>query len=151
MSYFLWSVGYMLWSLYPTELHESLASQDQLSVVLTNTIFYVECCQTTYSITSTLICVSPHLRHLKVYDMCIILWNLNKKVGLTNKCIWVQTMGTSQKNFSNQRIRFKCRLPFGRSFELQRTKFPLRSCKSTFLIPDHHHFPTDTFTLPCLE
>ena len=81
--------------------------------------------------------VPPHLLYLKVNDICIVLRNLNKKDGLTNntrvrilnitsKCIRVQTMNSNQKSFSIPRIRFKFRLPFGRSFELLRTQFPLR-------------------------
>ena len=81
--------------------------------------------------------VPPHLLYLKVNDICIVLRNLNKKEGLTNntrvrilnitsKCVRVQTMGCSRKSFSIPRIRFKFRLPFGRSFELLRTQFPLR-------------------------
>ena len=81
--------------------------------------------------------VPPHLLYLKVNDICIVLRNLNKKDGLTNntrvrvlnitsKCVRVQTMTSNQKSFSIPRIRFKFRLPFGRSFELLRTQFPLR-------------------------
>jgi len=81
--------------------------------------------------------VPPHILKLKVNDTCIILRNLNKKEGLTNntrvrllnittKCIRVQTLGENRKTFSIPRIRFKFRLPFGRTFELLRTQFPLR-------------------------
>jgi len=81
--------------------------------------------------------VPPHILSLKVNDTCILLRNLNKKEGLTNntrvrilhvttKCIRVQTLGENRTTFSIPRIRFKFRLPFGRSFELLRTQFPLR-------------------------
>jgi len=81
--------------------------------------------------------VPPHILRLKVNDTCIVLRNLNKKEGLTNntrvrilqittKCIRVQTIGPYKKMFSIPRIRFKFRLPFGRSFQLLRTQFPLR-------------------------
>ena len=81
--------------------------------------------------------VPPHILHLKINDTCIVLRNLNKKEGLTNntrvrviaitsKCIRVQTFGEVKRIFSVPRIRFKFRLPFGRSFELIRTQFPLR-------------------------
>ena len=81
--------------------------------------------------------IPPHVLNLKINDTCIILRNLNKKEGLTNntrvrvifistKCVRVQTLGDHKKTFSIPRIRFKFRLPFGRSFELLRTQFPLR-------------------------
>ena len=81
--------------------------------------------------------VPPHLLQLKVNDICIVLRNLNKKEGLTNntrvrilnitpKCIRIQTLTSNKKSFSIPRIRFKFRLPFGRSFQLLRTQFPLR-------------------------
>jgi len=81
--------------------------------------------------------VPPHTLKLKINDTCIVLRNLNKKEGLTNntrvriiaittKCVRVQTITEQKKSFSIPRIRFKFRLPFGRSFELLRTQFPLR-------------------------
>ena len=81
--------------------------------------------------------VPPHLLQLKVNDICIVLRNLNKKEGLTNntrvrilnitsKCIRIQTLSSNKRSFSIPRIRFKFRLPFGRSFQLVRTQFPLR-------------------------
>ena len=72
--------------------------------------------------------VPTHALYLKVNGICIILRNLNKKnngftnntrgriLNITFKCIRVKTM----------RIRFKIRLPFGRSFELLCTQLQLR-------------------------
>ena len=41
-------------------------------------------------------------------------------------CITAQTITTNPKVFLIPRIRFKFRLPFGQSYQLMRTQFPLR-------------------------
>ena len=81
--------------------------------------------------------VPPHNLILKVGDICIVLRNLARKEGLTNNtrvkilkierfCITAQTIATNPKVFLIPRIRFKFRLPFGQSYQLMRTQFPLR-------------------------
>ncbi len=80
----------------------------------------------------------PHSLKLKVNDICIVLRNLNRREGLTNNTrvrithlgkfnIRVQTLDPKHpKSFMLSRIRFKFRLPFGHSFTMTRTQFPLR-------------------------
>ena len=81
--------------------------------------------------------VPPHNLKLKIGDICIVMRNLARKEGLTNNtrvqitkiskfCIRVQTLSAEPKVFLIPRIRFKFRLPFGQSFQLLRTQFPLR-------------------------
>jgi len=81
--------------------------------------------------------VPPHQLKLKVGDICIVLRNLAKKHGLTNNtrvritkihqyCISVQTLGEHPRSFQIPRIRFQFRLPFGESYKMTRTQFPLR-------------------------
>ena len=81
--------------------------------------------------------VPPHELYLAVGDICIILRNLSKKDALANNtrvrivkistfCIMVQTLGYQKKTIALPRIRFKFRLPFGQSYQLRRTQFPLR-------------------------
>ena len=81
--------------------------------------------------------VPPHRLDLKVGDICIVLRNLANKDGLTNNtrvrilniktfCIRVQTMSSNPKCFILPRIRFRFRLPFGESYQMLRTQFPLR-------------------------
>ena len=81
--------------------------------------------------------VPPHILRLKVGDICIILRNLSKKDNLTNNTrvrvmaiqtygIKVQTISSTPKVFVIPRIRFKFRLPFGESYQMIRTQFPLR-------------------------
>jgi len=80
--------------------------------------------------------VPPHELYLAVGDICIILRNLSKKDALANNtrvkilristfCIMVQTLGENVKTMAIPRIRFKFRLPFGQSYQLRRTQFPL--------------------------
>jgi hypothetical protein len=79
----------------------------------------------------------PHKLVLKVNDICIILRNLNKKDGLSNNTrvrithmsqfqIRVQTLDENPKSHVLCRIKFKFRIPFGHSFTMTRTQFPLR-------------------------
>ena len=81
--------------------------------------------------------VPPHDLPLCVGDICILQRNLSKKDGLTNNTrvqiiglrtysIQVRTLGEHGKAAAIPRIRFKFRLPFGQSFQLRRTQFPLR-------------------------
>ena len=81
--------------------------------------------------------VPPHDLILCVGDICILQRNLSKKDGLTNNTrvqivaintysIRVKTLGQHAKTAAIPRIRFKFRLPFGQSFQLRRTQFPLR-------------------------
>ena len=79
----------------------------------------------------------PHTLNLKVGDICIILRNLSKKDNLTNNTwvrilgintysVKVQTISATPRVFVLPRIRFKFRLPFGESYQMLRTQFPLR-------------------------
>ena len=81
--------------------------------------------------------VPPHELTLKENDICILLRNIDKSSGLTNNrrviiksitnfCIKVATTGHHPKYHYIPRIHFKFRLPFGQSFQLLRTQFPLR-------------------------
>lgn len=100
--------------------------------------------------------VPPHDLVLKVNDICIVLRNLSKRNGLSNNVsllkfftvehalhsthskvrvrivniqfhtIIVETLGVSTKKFAIPRIRFKVSMPFGKSFTIVRTQFPLR-------------------------
>ena len=47
-------------------------------------------------------------------------------VAINTYSIRVKTLGQHAKTAAIPRIRFKFRLPFGQSFQLQRTQFPLR-------------------------
>jgi len=81
--------------------------------------------------------IPPHRLTLKVDDICIILRNLNIEEGIANNTrvrvlgigrysIRVQTLESPINVFTLPRIRFKMKLPYGESFELLRTQFPLR-------------------------
>jgi len=81
--------------------------------------------------------VPKHVPKLSVGDVCIIQRNLSKKDAITNNtrvrilsiskfCVHVQTLGVNPKRAAIPRIRFKFRLPFGQSYQLRRTQFPLR-------------------------
>jgi hypothetical protein len=78
-----------------------------------------------------------HKLYLKINAICIVLRNLNKRDGLTNNTrvritqigwfgIGVRTLGATPKSFVIPRIKFKFRVPFGHSFTMTRTQFPLR-------------------------
>ena len=86
----------------------------------------------------------PNRLTLCVGDVCIILRNLSKRDALTNNtrvrilsiakyCIHVQTLGSNPVRAAIPRIRFKFRLPFGESYQLRRTQFPLRLAYSMSL------------------
>ena len=47
-------------------------------------------------------------------------------LSISKYCVQVQTLGSSSKRAAIPRIRFKFRLPFGQSYQLRRTQFPLR-------------------------
>jgi hypothetical protein len=80
----------------------------------------------------------PHKLLLKVDDICIILRNINKRDGLTNNTrvrilhldtfnIRVQTLDTvPPKCHVICRIKFNFKIPFGNTFTMTRTQFPLR-------------------------
>ena len=80
--------------------------------------------------------VPPHELMLRVGDICLLQRNLDRQEGLVNNCkvqileirrfcireLLLQTM----TEVAIPRIRFKFRLPYGQSFEMIRTQFPLR-------------------------
>jgi hypothetical protein len=73
--------------------------------------------------------VPPHILELKVNNICLVTRNLSKRYGLANNTrvrileispqktvIRVQTLTSQPKSATIPRIRFKFRLPFGKSF-----------------------------------
>jgi hypothetical protein len=81
--------------------------------------------------------VPQHELILKVNDICLLLRGLSKVDGLATNtrvrildikafCIRVQTIGKYPKTAIIPRIRIKFRTPYGKSFEMIRTQFPLR-------------------------
>jgi ATP-dependent DNA helicase PIF1 len=81
--------------------------------------------------------VPPHVLKLKVGDICILLRSLSRKdklmtntrvrvLRLNTFCVHVQTLTESPKCFTIPRIRFKFQLPWGKSYQMVRTQFPLR-------------------------
>ena len=80
----------------------------------------------------------PHRLELKVNDICILLRHVDKKAGLTNNKrvrivkitkyrILIASVGDEVPiTASLPRFRFNIKLPFGKSFKMQRTQFPLR-------------------------
>jgi hypothetical protein len=81
--------------------------------------------------------VPSHKLDLKVNDICIILRTLNKRDGLSTNTrvrithlnpfsIRVVTLNANPKPHVICRIRFNFKIPFGHSFTMTRTQFPLR-------------------------
>jgi hypothetical protein len=80
--------------------------------------------------------VPHHELKLKVNDVCILLRPVNSFNLATNSRVRIlqinpfrikaQTLGDNPKVVYIPRMRFKFRLPYGQSFQLVRTQFPLR-------------------------
>jgi len=82
--------------------------------------------------------VPTHLLKLRIGDICILLYTLARRHRLANNSrvkilhitsysVRVQSLhAVNSTAFVIPRIRFKFRLPFGQSFMVQRTQFPLR-------------------------
>ena len=80
--------------------------------------------------------IPPHKLVLKVGDICIVLRTLKLKQNVaTNTMVIIETLRakTIQVRLVNSdrlvdipRIRFRCKLPYLKSFEIQRTQFPFR-------------------------
>ena len=79
----------------------------------------------------------PHELRLAVGDICYLYRTLSKKDGLVTNArvrilqiktysIRVQTIGAHPRSFFIPRIRFSVKLPWGKSYKLTRTQFPLR-------------------------
>ena len=74
---------------------------------------------------------------LKIGDICLLLRTISKKDGLTTNarvritniktfCVQIQTLTYPPRSYALPRIRFKFQLPFGQSYQMVRTQFPLR-------------------------
>jgi ATP-dependent DNA helicase PIF1 len=86
--------------------------------------------------------IPPHQLDLKVGDICILLRNFDREVGLTSNCrvrilqishhvVRVQTLDDAYPiTASLPRLTFKAQLPYGRSFTISRRQFPLKLCYS---------------------
>jgi hypothetical protein len=81
--------------------------------------------------------VPPHILELKVGDICILLRSLSRKdklatntrvriLRLQRSCVYVQTLTPNPRCFAIPRIRFKFQLPWGKSYQMIRTQYPLR-------------------------
>ena len=80
--------------------------------------------------------VPPHELNLKINDICIVLRPINafglatnsrvRVLDLTHYRIKAQTLEDSPRTVFIPRMRFKFRLPYGQSYQLLRTQFPLR-------------------------
>ena len=81
--------------------------------------------------------VPPHQLRLRVGDICLLMRTIDRQEKLVNNCkirvaeikqfsIKAITLQHPRKVVIIPRIRFKFRLPYGQSFEMIRTQFPLR-------------------------
>jgi PIF1-like helicase len=80
--------------------------------------------------------VPPHQLQLKIDDICILLRPINtfdlatnsrvRITGITEYRLTAQTLEESPRTVLIPRMRFKFRLPYGQSYQLLRTQFPLR-------------------------
>jgi hypothetical protein len=81
--------------------------------------------------------VPPHELNLRVGDVCLLQRTLDRQEKLVNNtrvkildikkyCIKVMTLQQPRSTHYIPRIRFKFRLPYGQSFEMIRTQFPLK-------------------------
>ena len=64
-----------------------------------------------------------HFAAIPIYTMDMLLQKLKL---LWIFCIMIQSLGENSKIIAIPRIRFKFRLPFGQSYQLRRTQYPLR-------------------------
>ena len=77
--------------------------------------------------------IPPHSLLLCVGDICIIQSKLDSMtnntrvriLSISKYCVQVQKLGSNPKRAAIPRIRFKFRLPFGQTYQLRRTQFPL--------------------------
>jgi ATP-dependent DNA helicase PIF1 len=81
--------------------------------------------------------IPPHVLNLKVNDICLVLRTISKTDKLSTNTrvqidrisryvIRVKTLGTPAKFITLPRIRFRFKLPYGHSYYMLRTQFPLR-------------------------
>jgi hypothetical protein len=81
--------------------------------------------------------IPPHTLNLKVGDVCLVVRNLSKRIGLATNtrvqiisiqtfCIRIKTLGDNPKFVTLPRIAFHFKLPYGQSFTMRRLQFPLR-------------------------
>jgi hypothetical protein len=81
--------------------------------------------------------VPSHKLLLKKNDICLILRSYSKKekiatntrvriLKITTFCVQVETLTNNPQVVNLNRVRFQFRLPFGRSYSMVRTQFPLR-------------------------
>ena len=108
--------------------------------------------------------VPPHEMYLKVGDICLIMRTIGSKtdqistntrvkiVLLSTNSIRVQTLGDNQRLLTLPRIKFKVRLPYGHSFYMLRTQFPLRLAYSmTFNKSQVQTLHTTTVASICMQ
>jgi hypothetical protein len=81
--------------------------------------------------------IPPHELKLRIGDICLLQRTIDRQEKLVNNCrvkildikqycIKVMTLQRPQSVHYIPRIRFKFRLPYGQSFEMIRTQFPLK-------------------------